>query len=78
MQKLRKRIKYSRGYDIVLKQLDICGLKFCFGTVGIPLIELCNAICAPTNGLQYYSFRNEQQGSYAAGVIGYLTGIPGC
>jgi len=28
--------------------------------------------------LQYYNFRNEQQGSYAAGMIGFLTGVPGC
>ena len=27
--------------------------------------------------IKYYGFRNEQAASYAAGIVGYLTGKPG-
>lgn len=32
---------------------------------------------AQAEGIKYYSFRNEQAASYAAGAVGYLTGKPG-
>jgi 2-hydroxyacyl-CoA lyase 1 len=39
------------------------------------VIELGFAIQA--EGIKYYGFRNEQQASYSAGIIGYLTKRPG-
>ena len=52
-----------------------CGVKYCFGVVGVPVIEVGVALQAA--GLIYIGMRNEQAASYAAGAVGYLTGTPG-
>lgn len=39
-------------------------MKYCFGIVGVPVLELGAAIQA--EGIDYYGFRNEQGASYAA------------
>ena len=57
------------------KALAIHKIEYSFGIVGIPVIEL--GFSLQGEGIKYYGFRNEQQASYAAGVIGYLTQKPG-
>ena len=63
------------GYTILAKSLAQHKLEYCFGIVGVPVIELGFAIQG--EGIQYFGCRNEQQASYAAGAIGFLTKEPG-
>ena len=64
-----------QGYMILAQALAEQQVKYCYGIVGIPVIELGFAIQG--NGIKYYGTRNEQQAAYSAGYSGYLTGIPG-
>lgn len=50
------------------------GVKYTYGIVGIPVIELGYSIQGA--GINYYGFRNEQQAAYSAGYTGFLTGFP--
>ncbi|XP_063778014.1 2-hydroxyacyl-CoA lyase 1 isoform X2 [Pseudophryne corroboree] len=50
-------------------------VKYMFGIVGIPVIEI--AIAAQVAGIKYVGMRNEQAACYAASAVGYLTGRPG-
>ena len=63
------------GYELVAELLARNGLKYMFGVVGIPIVEV--AIAAQRCGLHYIGMRNEQAACYAAQAIGYLTGMPG-
>jgi len=63
------------GYEVVAKALALQNLTHAFGIVGIPIVEL--GMCLQSEGLKYFGFRNEQAASYAAGIVGYLTGRPG-
>ena len=45
------------------------------GIVGIPVIDLGMTI--QSEEIDYFGFRNEQAMSYAAGMLGYLSGRPG-
>ncbi|KAJ2557958.1 hypothetical protein EV175_001040 [Coemansia sp. RSA 1933] len=55
-----------------LKQQDV---EVVFGIVGIPVVEVAEAIQAA--GIRFISFRNEQSCSYAASAWGYLNQKPG-
>jgi len=61
------------GY--VLRMFLFQGLKYVFGIVGIPVIELSMAL--QQAGLHFVGMRNEQAACYAAQAIGYLTKRPG-
>ena len=61
------------GY--VIRMLLFQGLKYVFGIVGIPVIELGMAL--QQAGLHFVAMRNEQAACYAAQAIGYLTKRPG-
>eukprot|EP01089_Gocevia_fonbrunei_P018174 TRINITY_DN6089_c0_g1_i1.p1 TRINITY_DN6089_c0_g1~~TRINITY_DN6089_c0_g1_i1.p1 ORF type:complete len:571 (+),score=137.21 TRINITY_DN6089_c0_g1_i1:58-1770(+) len=63
------------GAEVIVRALKQLGVKYMFGIVGIPVTDI--AITAQQHGIKYYSFRNEQAASYAAGAVGYLTGTPG-
>ena len=63
------------GYEVVAKSLALQNLTHAFGIVGIPVVELGMALQG--FDIKYYGFRNEQAASYAAGIVGYLTGRPG-
>ena len=63
------------GYELVAECLARNGIKYMFGVVGIPVVEV--AIAAQRCGLHYIGMRNEQAACYAAQAIGYLTGMPG-
>jgi len=63
------------GYELVAELLARNGIKYMFGVVGIPVVEV--AIAAQRCGLHYIGMRNEQAACYAAQAIGYLTGMPG-
>ena len=63
------------GYEVVAKALALQNLTHSFGIVGIPVIELGMALQG--HDIKYFGFRNEQAASYAAGIVGYLTGRPG-
>ncbi|XP_039266228.2 2-hydroxyacyl-CoA lyase 1-like [Styela clava] len=63
------------GAQTLAESLKAQGIKYMFGVVGIPVIEV--AIAAQAVGIQYIGMRNEQAAAYAAGAIGYLTGRPG-
>ncbi|KAJ2741258.1 hypothetical protein GGI20_005313 [Coemansia sp. BCRC 34301] len=51
------------------------GVEVVFGIVGIPVVEVADAIQAA--GIRFIGFRNEQSCSYAASAWGYLTQTPG-
>ncbi|KAL2312993.1 putative 2-hydroxyacyl-CoA lyase [Schizosaccharomyces pombe] len=61
--------------ELVAKTLLDLEVKVVFGIVGIPVIEICEAIQA--SGIRFVGFRNEQSAAYAATAYGYLTQRPG-
>ncbi|XP_063308388.1 2-hydroxyacyl-CoA lyase 1 [Pelobates fuscus] len=63
------------GAQIVAEALVAQNVKYMFGIVGIPVIEV--AIAAQVAGIKYVGMRNEQAACYAASAVGYLTGRPG-
>lgn len=63
------------GNTILAEALAAQGVKYVFGIVGIPVIELGMAM--QQAGLHYVGMRNEQAACYAAQAIGYLTKRPG-
>lgn len=63
------------GYEVLAKALALQGCTHVFGIVGIPVIELGMAFQG--NDMNYFGFRMETPASYAAGVVGYMTGRPG-
>ncbi|PNF25062.1 2-hydroxyacyl-CoA lyase 1 [Cryptotermes secundus] len=63
------------GNKILAEALVAQGVKYVFGIVGIPVIELSMAI--QQAGLHFVGMRNEQAACYAAQAIGYLTKRPG-
>lgn len=63
------------GAQIVAKTLKRLGVQAVFGIVGIPVVEVGDALIE--EGIRFISFRNEQSASYAASAYGYLTGQPG-
>ncbi|CAG8523178.1 15906_t:CDS:2 [Acaulospora morrowiae] len=67
--------KSYSGAEVVAKALKEQGVDVVFGIVGIPVVEVAEAIIA--EGIKFIGFRNEQSLSYAAGAYGFLTGRPG-
>ncbi|XP_053570175.1 2-hydroxyacyl-CoA lyase 1 [Bombina bombina] len=63
------------GAQIIAEALVAQNVKYMFGIVGIPVIEV--AIAAQAAGIKYIGMRNEQAACYAASAVGYLTGRPG-
>ncbi|KAJ2616513.1 hypothetical protein H4S08_000749 [Coemansia sp. RSA 1365] len=63
------------GAQVVAKALKQQGVTVVFGIVGIPVVEVAEAIQA--EGIRFISFRNEQSCSYAASAWGYLNQKPG-
>ncbi|MBW2623123.1 MAG: oxalyl-CoA decarboxylase, partial [Deltaproteobacteria bacterium] len=64
------------GATLIVRSLKQQGVEYMFGIVGVPVFGIGAA--AIREGIRYMGFRNEQAASYAAGVVGYLTGRPGC
>jgi 2-hydroxyacyl-CoA lyase 1 len=64
-----------KGADLLARSLVEQGVQFMFGVVGFPVGPIAQA--AQRAGLPYIGMRNEQQASYAAGAVGYMTGRPG-
>lgn len=62
------------GANVLAQALKAQGVEYMFGIVGIPVIEV--AYAAQAHGIKYIGMRNEQAASYAASVIGYMTGRP--
>ena len=62
------------GASILSMALKHCGVRYMFGVVGIPIVEV--GATAQMVGLEFVGFRNEQAASYAAGAASYLTGQP--
>lgn len=65
----------SSGAKLIAKSLKKLGVKAVFGIVGIPIVEVGDALIE--EGVRFIAFRNEQAASYAASAYGYLTGKPG-
>ncbi|CAG8600733.1 4348_t:CDS:10 [Ambispora gerdemannii] len=63
------------GAQIIAKTLKRQNVTVVFGIVGIPVIEVAEAIIA--EDIKFIGFRNEQSASYAASAYGYLTGRAG-
>lgn len=63
------------GMYILAESLKRLGLDTVFGLVGIPVTEAAYAM--QYVGIDYYSFRFEQQAGMAAQTYGYLTHKPG-
>ena len=62
------------GFRVVVRSLARLGVKYMFGVVGIPVVEV--AVAAQQEGLEYVGMRNEQAACYAAQAMGFLTGWP--
>ncbi|XP_011497473.1 PREDICTED: 2-hydroxyacyl-CoA lyase 1 [Ceratosolen solmsi marchali] len=62
------------GDQILSEALKDQGIRYVFGIMGHPVIEL--ALSMQNAGLQYLGFRNEQAACYAAQAYGYLTRTP--
>ncbi|KAK6628558.1 hypothetical protein RUM43_002373 [Polyplax serrata] len=62
------------GNTILAEALKKQGVRYVFGIVGIPVIELSYAM--QRAGLCFIGMRNEQAACYAAQAMGYLTGTP--
>lgn len=62
------------GFRVVVESLVRLGVKYIFGVVGIPIVEI--GVAAQQAGIQYIGMRNEQAACYAAQAMGYLTGWP--
>ncbi|KAG9296514.1 hypothetical protein G9A89_015106 [Geosiphon pyriformis] len=67
--------KNLNGSQVIAKSLKSQDVQVVFGIVGIPVIEVAEAIIA--EGIKFIGFRNEQSASYAASAYGFLTGRPG-
>ena len=65
----------SSGAEIIALSLKQLGVKHVFGLVGIPVVEIAEALIA--HGIQFVAFRNEQSAAYAASICGYIKGRPG-
>lgn len=65
----------TSGSQAVAVTLRSLGVTCVFGLVGIPVVEVAEALAA--EGIRFLAFRNEQAASYAALAYGYLTGRPG-
>ncbi|KAJ2905866.1 hypothetical protein GGI21_004116, partial [Coemansia aciculifera] len=63
------------GASILAKSLKQQGVTVVFGIVGIPVVEVAEALQA--EGIRFIGFRNEQSCSYAASAWGYLSQQPG-
>ncbi|KAJ2359145.1 hypothetical protein GGF43_000311 [Coemansia sp. RSA 2618] len=63
------------GAQVLARALKQQGVSVVFGIVGIPVVDVAEAIQA--EGIQFISFRNEQSCSYAASAWGYLNQRPG-
>ncbi|XP_058409438.1 2-hydroxyacyl-CoA lyase 1 [Diceros bicornis minor] len=63
------------GAKVIAQALKTQGVKYMFGVVGIPVIEI--AVAVQEVGIKYVGMRNEQAACYAASAVGYLTGRPG-
>ncbi|XP_067127494.1 2-hydroxyacyl-CoA lyase 1 isoform X2 [Centruroides vittatus] len=67
--------KMLTGAAVVAKALQTQGIKYLFGVVGIPIVEV--ALAAQEVGIKYVGMRTEQSACYAASAMGYLTKRPG-
>ncbi|ODV89148.1 hypothetical protein CANCADRAFT_27702 [Tortispora caseinolytica NRRL Y-17796] len=65
----------TTGADVIAESIKKLGVKVVFGLVGIPVIEVADALV--DRGVRFIGFRNEQAASYAASAYGYLTQSPG-
>ncbi|KAJ1879447.1 hypothetical protein LPJ57_002834 [Coemansia sp. RSA 486] len=63
------------GAQVLAQSLKQQGVTVVFGIVGIPVVDVAEAIQA--EGIKFISFRNEQSCSYAASAWGYLNQKPG-
>ncbi|KAJ2783986.1 hypothetical protein H4R18_001378 [Coemansia javaensis] len=63
------------GAQALARALKQQGVEVVFGIVGIPVVEVAEAIQA--EGIRFVSFRNEQSCSYAASAWGFLNQRPG-
>ncbi|KAI9505863.1 hypothetical protein GGI25_001267 [Coemansia spiralis] len=63
------------GAQVLAKALKHQGVEVVFGIVGIPVVDVAEAIQA--EGIRFVSFRNEQSCSYAASAWGFLNQKPG-
>ncbi|KAJ2725920.1 hypothetical protein GGI07_000965 [Coemansia sp. Benny D115] len=63
------------GAQVLARSLKQQGVEVVFGIVGIPVVDVAEAIQA--EGIRFISFRNEQSCSYAASAWGFLNQKPG-
>ncbi|XP_028674043.1 2-hydroxyacyl-CoA lyase 1 isoform X1 [Erpetoichthys calabaricus] len=63
------------GAQLLAEALRTQNVKYIFGIVGVPVIEI--AMAAQAAGIKYIGMRNEQAACYAASAVGFLTGRPG-
>lgn len=63
------------GAQVIAQALFQQNVKFVFGVVGVPVVEVADAI--QQLGIKFIACRNEQTASYAACAYGYLTREPG-
>jgi 2-hydroxyacyl-CoA lyase len=64
------------GATIIARSLKDQGVDYMFGVIGFPVASIAGA--AQREGIKFLGFRNEQSAGYAAAIVGYMTGRPGC
>ncbi|EGC31644.1 hypothetical protein DICPUDRAFT_156484 [Dictyostelium purpureum] len=63
------------GVEIIAKSIKNSAIEKVFGIVGVPITPIAYEL--QKQGVGFFGFRNEQSCSYAASIVGYLTGLPG-
>src|SRR4051794_40000341 len=74
------------GASLLADIISYYGINHVFGVVGVPIVEIGLAIQSlnivnknkgnNNNIVNFYGFRNEQSGSYACSISGYLQQYP--
>lgn len=70
-----KEVELVDAFYVLIESLKNNGIKNIFGIPGIPITALTRSWQA--DGGKYFGFRHETNAAMAAGVAGYLTGVPG-
>ncbi len=72
---MSNEVELVDSFYMLIETLKNNGIQNIFGIPGIPITALTRSWQA--EGGKYYGFRHETNAAMAAGVAGYLTGVPG-
>ena len=70
-----KEVELVDAFYMLIESMKNNGIKNLYGIPGIPITALVRSWQA--EGGKWFGFRHETNAAMAAGVSGYLTGVPG-